>query len=599
VRDKIFHSAFQRRELKQKEDEKKTRNDLQMSETTSSSSGLRNNSFSSGLSNSIRMPETTSSSSGLNNSIQIPETTSSSSGRDINISNGLHTSISDSNITNLEISPIVSLSNHNKQLDDTLSFPASPQISDPSLSHFLPPVLRTLKNGFFFDRFHYYLYKKRSDINQLFTCTTQLSSKRRDSMSFIYSVVEENLITVKRKKHVRKAFEVIKKLESDSSLNEDIRKELDSVFSLCKILISEQYFKVGISSAESENNIKSRYKTFSKFPNVKCKEVNAKGNPKLLRNIEQNVFKVLKAHTESVVYADSNKFECFKVYDNNGENLINKCRKKIDKVCDSYNNGKQYENEDENEDDSESDENDDENNDDIEILSQSSASQNTRSIVNNVLGEHEQFSKDDENVIRDIAAAITCFICALDIDVTDKNKLIIDILWIGCKNINVLEVVVDILLRQGYNCTILVLDTKIVDVPDKLKNIISFQKTDFLHFFSLNLFDIIYNSVDGGACEVFMLKLLCCGFFYHKQNLLLMSHRKLFKQRRPVENQASSEKGKFLIPACERKNLKTCSGNVEYQYLLIGKAFWSGKEYFFEVNFFISYNIPLFYLHAL
>jgi hypothetical protein len=293
----------------------------------------------------------------------------------------------------------------------------------------------------------------------------------------------------------------------------------------------------------------------------------------------------MKKHTEGVVYADSNKFECFKVYDNNGKCLIKKCRRKISEVCESYNNGNDYVSDGENEDDSESDEDYDENNDDSEVLSQSSASQNTRSIVNNVLIRHKEFRKQDENVIRDIAAAITCFICALDIAVTDKDKLIIDILWIGCKNIDVLVVVVDILHYQGFNCTILVLDTKNVDVPDKLKHIISFQQTDFLHFFSLKLFDIIYNSVDGAACEVFRLKLLCCGFFYHKQNLLLMSYQNLFNQRRPVEDKASREKGKFLIAARERKNLKTCSGNVNYQYLLIGETFWNGKEYFFEVYF--------------
>lgn len=164
-----------------------------------------------------------------------------------------------------------------------------------------------------------------------------------------------------------------------------------------------------------------------------------------------------------------------------------------------------------------------------------------------------------------------------------NNK--VHILWIGCKNFEVVKRVVLLSKRLKLDCNILVVERdEDIEVPDEIKSSIAVFKEEFLHFSCYDLFDLIYNSVDTTASTVFNLKLLCCCYLYHKPNLLLLSHELLFQQIRTMRDQSSNKKEKQLFSSKEQKELLSFV-RLKFKCLWKDSQFWHGKAYFIKVSY--------------
>ena len=202
--------------------------------------------------------------------------------------------------------------------------------------------------------------------------------------------------------------------------------------------------------------------------------------------------------------------------------------------------------------------------------------------MNEILKTLTPKAADDE--LKDIMKAII----SLNEKVNHKkgNKKI-DILWIGCKYIEVLKTVILLCQQKQIECNILVVEHT-VDVPMDLHNCV-FVKEDFVFFKCRELFDFIYNSVDGSASSVFCLKILCCCFFYHKPNILLMSHRHLFEQEKSIKKQSSGRRERHLF--CQKNTKLEVFVRPLYRCFWSNTAFWSRKGHFIKVS-----NHCLYYL---
>ena len=434
-----------------------------------------------------------------------------------------------------------------------------------------PPTFSTSKHGKIFDRFLFKLIEKRDKI-QLQIETANLEKlnrsvkKRKEpsESSCIYTVVEGDKSDPKRSALVKLAYSVIDTIKKKISTNEDVIALMDHVVPLFQDIVEEEIFKIGVSSAEGSRRIEERYSCFFKKAIVKRFDIAGNLDNKSRLGIEKRILSDTDEITPRVS-GYSGKFECFKLYDKDGECLLPKAQRRIRRRL--ANDQSEIEEEQTEEEQIEEEEG--------ETTFQSSQSQRNF-ITKGLHGLNETQYKQE---VKDVFKAITF----LHENATVINNTV-DILWIGCNNFEVIKRVLLLIKRLNLDCHIFVIERdNVIEVPFEMKSCITFLKEEFLHFSCCDLFDLIYSSVNGSASSVFNLKLLCCCCLYCKPNLLLLCHELLFEQVRTLQDQSSGKKEKQLFSDKEQKELQSFV-RAEYKYLWKDFKFWCGKEYVIGVS---------------
>jgi hypothetical protein len=112
----------------------------------------------------------------------------------------------------------------------------------------------------------------------------------------------------------------------------------------------------------------------------------------------------------------------------------------------------------------------------------------------------------------------------------------IEMLWIGCKDIMLVMLLIAHLKTKNISVRITILeDIRDIIVPHSMINYITVLKLDFLYFEGhlnhekLVFYDIMYSSVSGSISSIFQLKYFAFAFFYYFKECLLIGHPALFE----------------------------------------------------------------------
>jgi hypothetical protein len=433
---------------------------------------------------------------------------------------------------------------------------------------------------------------------------TDETAKRKSNISdtpCIYTIFENSKGSTTRQQTVKKVHDFILDIQGrEGDLCPVTRFLVETFFPHYFDLLREQFVKVGVSSGGDK--IVERYSSILSKCNFQRFEIDCEADNKCRLAIEKGILEEISSQKVAIrVSGYSGKFECFQMFQN-GECTIpriqrlikahlkaNKQRKKVKQPAIRKSKRKAVEEEEEEEGEEEEEEGEGEEEEEEEegegkeeeeeegkeeVESNLLSTQSQRCLMDNLiagLGEVERCEA------RDLFAAIHFLhekLCC--------NK--VDILWIGCNNFDVIQRVLRYCEQSSLVCHISLVERENIEVPFNMINYVTFFNEEFLFFKCRNLFDFIYNSVNGSASSVFNLKLLCCCHLYHKPHLLLLSHELLFHQKRSLKDQSTNKEEKHLFSKRERTEIQSFK-RAEYKYLFRNTMYWwREKSYYIKVS---------------